>query len=49
MLDAKILENEWVEPNTDGDGWGHRLKDGAPPEVVKEFEEFQKALDTHRN
>jgi len=49
MLDGKILENEWVEPKADGDGWGYQLKPGAPPEIVKEFEEFEMALDTHRD
>jgi len=49
MLDSKILESEWIEPNTEGDGWGYKLKEGAPPEIAKEFEDWEKEYETHRN
>jgi len=47
MVDSRILESEWVEPKKNG--WGHQLKPGAPESVKREFENFQKALETHRN
>jgi len=47
MVDAKILESEWVVPNEEGDGWGYKLKEGAPDDVVKEFEEFEKLCELY--
>jgi len=38
----KILENEWVQEldEYDEDGFGYALKEGAPEEFRKEFEDF---------
>ena len=46
MIDAKILESEWVQSKRDRRGrepWGHELKDGAPDDVKKAFQEFLNA------
>ena len=48
MIESSILESEWVEPRTDGDGWGYQLKPGAPESVKREFEQFQYNLEHHR-
>ena len=47
MVDSQILESEWVEPKKSG--WGHQLKEGAPESVKREFEQYQKLLETHRD
>ncbi|MCL2200587.1 MAG: hypothetical protein FWB75_01375 [Oscillospiraceae bacterium] len=47
MVDTKILESEWVQPKRDKRGretWGHELKEGAPEDVKKKFQECQEAL-----
>lgn len=44
MVDASILESEWVEQKRDKKGretWGHQLKEGAPPDVVEKFRQFE--------
>lgn len=43
MVDASILNSEWVEPKDNGE-WGFKLKEGAPADVVKAFEQYEKNL-----
>ena len=48
MIDAKILQSEWIEPKNKKTGFGLKLKAGAPESVRKEFEQFtaaQKAVN----
>ena len=40
---AKILGSKWVEPKKKG--LGYQLKKGAPENVKKEFEKFQRLLE----
>ena len=49
MLDSSILENAWVEPNTDGDGWGYKLKPGAPDDIKSAFIEFLESMAWERS
>ena len=47
----KVLSSKWVQQKKDADGndtWGHELKEGAPPEVVAEFNELQELLEAEK-
>jgi len=44
----KILDSEWVQNKRDENGnetWGHELKEGAPVDVVRAFQEYEQAQD----
>ena len=43
IIDTNILLSEWVVPKENE--WGYRLKEGAPDDVVAEFEEYRKLAE----
>jgi len=47
----KILKSQWVEDDPasfESGGFGYKLKDGAPEDFVKEFEEYKtQFLEAH--
>lgn len=44
IIDTNILSSEWVVPKEND--WGYMLKEGAPDDVVEEFEQYQKLVDS---